>query len=113
MSGSEELDDFFNEFMNRQGRENKPRRMTLLGSGFIIDPAGYVVINNHVIADADEVTVLLHDDTELKATIIGRDEKTDLALLKVEAGKPLPAVNWGDSDQLRIGDWVMAIGNPF
>jgi serine protease Do len=113
MSGSEELDDFFNEFMNRQGRENRPRRMTSLGSGFIIDPAGYVVTNNHVIADADEVTVLLHDDTELKATIIGRDEKTDLALLKVEAGKPLPAVNWGDSDQLRIGDWVMAIGNPF
>ena len=113
MSGSEELDDFFNEFMNRQGRENKPRRMTSLGSGFIIDPAGYVVTNNHVIADADEVTVLLHDDTELKATIIGRDEKTDLALLKVEAGRPLPAVNWGDSDLLRIGDWVMAIGNPF
>jgi serine protease Do len=113
MSGSEELDDFFNEFMNRQGRENKPRRMTSLGSGFIIDPAGYVVTNNHVIADADEVTVLLHDDTELKATIIGRDEKTDLALLKVEAGKPLPAVSWGDSDNMRIGDWVMAIGNPF
>ncbi len=113
MSGSEELDDFFNEFMNRQGRENKPRRMTSLGSGFIIDAAGYVVTNNHVIADADEVTVLLHDDTELKATIIGRDEKTDLALLKVEAGHPLPYVKWGDSDQLRIGDWVMAIGNPF
>jgi serine protease Do len=113
MSGNEEMDEFFNEFMNRQDHENRPRRMTSLGSGFIIDSAGYVVTNNHVIADADEVTVLLHDDTELKATIIGRDEKTDLALLKVEAGHPLPSTNWGDSDELRIGDWVMAIGNPF
>ena len=108
-------EDFFKDFFDRQGRspDAPPRRAQSLGSGFVIDSSGYVVTNNHVIADADEVTVLLHDDTELKATIIGRDEKTDLALLKVEAGKPLPAVNWGDSDQLRIGDWVMAIGNPF
>jgi serine protease Do len=113
MSGNEELDDFFNEFMNRQDQEQRPRRMTSLGSGFIIDSTGYVVTNNHVIADADEITVLLHDETELKATLVGRDEKTDLALLKVDAGRPLPATNWGDSDQLRIGDWVMAIGNPF
>lgn len=113
MSGNEELDDFFNEFMNRQDREQRPRRMTSLGSGFIIDSTGYVVTNNHVIADADEITVLLHDETELKATLVGRDEKTDLALLKVDAGRPLPSTSWGDSDELRIGDWVMAIGNPF
>ena len=110
----QDLDDFFRDFLNREGaRHEQPRRMTSLGSGFIIDPAGYIVTNNHVIADADEITVLLHDNEELKATIVGRDEKTDLALLKVEAKKPLPAVNWGDSDALRIGDWVMAIGNPF
>jgi len=113
MSGNEELDDFFNEFMNRQDREQRQRPMTSLGSGFIIDPSGYVVTNNHVIADADKITVLLHDETELQATLVGRDEKTDLALLKVEAGRPLPSTNWGDSDELRIGDWVMAIGNPF
>jgi serine protease Do len=113
MSGNEELDDFFNEFMNRQDREQRQRPMTSLGSGFIIDSTGYVVTNNHVIADADKITVLLHDDTELQATLVGRDEKTDLALLKVDAGHPLPSTNWGNSDELRIGDWVMAIGNPF
>jgi serine protease Do len=113
MTGDEELDQFFKEFFDRQRRNNQPRRMTSLGSGFIIDASGYIVTNNHVIAEADEVTVRLHDDTELKATIVGRDEKTDLALLKVDAKHPLPALEWGDSDTLRIGDWVLAIGNPF
>jgi serine protease Do len=113
MTGNEEFDEFFKEFFDRQEQENRPRRMTSLGSGFIIDSSGYIVTNNHVIADADEVTVVLHDDTELKATIVGRDEKTDLALLKVDAGRSLPATDWGSSDELRIGDWVMAIGNPF
>jgi serine protease Do len=113
MTGNEEFDEFFKEFFDRQEQENRPRRMTSLGSGFIIDSSGYIVTNNHVIADADEVTVVLHDDTELKATIVGRDEKTDLALLKVDAGRSLLATDWGSSDELRIGDWVMAIGNPF
>ena len=100
--------------MPKSGRpEAQPRKATSLGSGFIIDPAGYVVTNNHVIADADEITVILHDDTNLKAEVIGRDTKTDIALLKVKTDKPLSAVTWGDSDAARVGDWVLAIGNPF
>jgi len=111
---AENLDDLFRQFLDRQdGERVKPRKATSLGSGFIIDPSGYIVTNNHVIENAEEVVVVTHDNQELKAKIIGRDEKTDLALLKVDAGKPLPAVQWGDSGQLRIGDWVLAIGNPF
>jgi serine protease Do len=113
----QDLEEMFRDFLDRrdgqQPDQQKPHGGTSLGSGFIIDPAGYIVTNNHVIEDAEEVKVLTHDNEELKATIVGRDEKTDLALLKVEAGHPLPAVNWGDSEALRIGDWVMAIGNPF
>jgi serine protease Do len=111
------FEEFFKDFMERQGHGEKPdappRRATSLGSGFIIDPAGFVVTNNHVVAEADEISIVLHDDTTLKATLVGRDVKTDLALLKVEAKKPLPSVQWGDSDQTRVGDWVLAIGNPF
>jgi serine protease Do len=106
--------DFFDHGLPRSGRpEAQPRKGTSLGSGFIIDPAGYVVTNNHVIADADEITVILHDDTNLKAEVVGRDTKTDIALLKVKSDKPLPAATWGDSDVARVGDWVLAIGNPF
>jgi serine protease Do len=90
-----------------------PRKATSLGSGFIIDPGGYIVTNNHVIADADQITVILHDNTNLKATVVGRDTKTDIALLKVKTDKPLPATVWGNSDAARVGDWVLAIGNPF
>ena len=108
------FEQFFRDFMNRQrGPNQAPRRQTSLGSGFIIDPTGYIVTNNHVIDGADEISVKLHDNTELPAKLIGRDPKTDLALLKVETSKPLPAVAFGDSDKARIGDWVMAIGNPF
>jgi serine protease Do len=106
--------DFFDHGMPRSGRpEAQTRKTTSLGSGFIIDPAGYVVTNNHVIADADEITVKLHDDTDLKAELVGRDTKTDIAVLKVKTDKPLSAVTWGDSDTARVGDWVLAIGNPF
>ena len=90
-----------------------PRRVNSLGSGFIIDAAGLVVTNNHVIAEADEISVILNDGTTLKATLIGRDTKTDLALLKVTPTAPLKAVKFGDSDKLRLGEWVIAIGNPF
>jgi len=109
------FEEFFKEFFDRQQREHKARKVTSLGSGFIIDPAGYIVTNNHVIANADEITVILEDDgsTNLKAKVVGRDSKTDLALLKVEAGHPLPSVKFGDSDKARVGDWVVAIGNPF
>jgi serine protease Do len=112
------FEEFFKDFMDRQGKgkggqDQVPRHATSLGSGFIIDPAGFVVTNNHVIEDADEITVILHDDTRLTAKLIGRDAKADLALLKVESPKPLPSVAWGDADKTRVGDWVLAIGNPF
>ncbi|TDQ78853.1 serine protease Do [Dongia mobilis] len=111
----QDLDEMFREFLDRQegNQPRPPRRATSLGSGFVIDPAGYIVTNNHVIENAEEITVITHENEELKATLVGRDEKTDLALLKVESTKPLQAVKWGDSDSLRIGDWVLAIGNPF
>jgi serine protease Do len=109
----DELDQFFKEFFDKQSKPSQQRRAMSLGSGFVIDPAGYIVTNNHVIADAEAIKVRLHDDTELDAKVVGRDEKTDLALLKVESKTPLTALKWGDSDQTRIGDWVLAIGNPF
>jgi serine protease Do len=116
------FEEFFKNFFDHQqgghgGEQGKPeaelRRTTSLGSGFIIDASGYVVTNNHVINDADEITVILHDNTNLKATLVGRDTKTDLAVLKIDAHEPLTAVTWGDSDTARVGDWVLAIGNPF
>jgi serine protease Do len=114
------FEEFFEEFFkNRRGQggpggaPQTPRRVNSLGSGFIIDASGLVVTNNHVITDADEVSVILNDGTTLKAEIVGRDTKTDLALLRVKADKPLKAVKFGDSDKLRLGEWVIAIGNPF
>ena len=113
------FEDFFKDFFkhNHPGGKGQPqaetRKATSLGSGFIVDPAGYVVTNNHVIADADSITVILHDNTNLKAEIVGRDTKTDIAVLKIKSDKPLTAVPWGDSDKSRVGDWVLAIGNPF
>jgi serine protease Do len=108
------FEEFFKDFMERQMRPDAPpRKITSLGSGFVIDPSGVVVTNNHVIADADEITVILQDNTQLKATIVGRDAKTDIAILKVKADKPLTAVKIGNSDNARIGDWILAIGNPF
>ena len=114
-----QLDELFRDFFNRRGqgdpqnRERGPRRVNSLGSGFIIDPSGIVVTNNHVISEADEITVILNDGARLKAEIIGRDQKTDLALLRVKPDKPLKAVTFGDSEKLRLGEWVIAIGNPF
>ena len=93
----------------RRSRARRPRSAPASSS----TPAGYVVTNNHVIADADEITVILHDDTNLKAELVGRDTKTDIAVLKVKTDKPLTAASWGDSDEARVGDWVLAIGNPF
>ncbi len=113
------FEEFFDEFFkNRRGQGGPnggqtPRRVNSLGSGFIIDASGLVVTNNHVIADADEINVILNDGTTLKAEIVGRDTKTDLALLLVKPDKPLKAVKFGDSDKLRLGEWVIAIGNPF
>ena len=84
-----------------------------LGSGFIIDAAGYIVTNNHVIANAEKVTVIFQDNSRHTAKVIGRDEKTDIALLKVDTGRELPYVTWGNSDNAKVGDWVVAVGNPF
>ncbi len=88
-------------------------QMTSLGSGFVIDPSGIIVTNNHVIEGADEITVNFPDGLSLKAEIVGKDEKTDLAALRVKSDKPLASVPFGDSNVLKVGDWVMAIGNPF
>jgi serine protease Do len=117
------MEEFFEEFFkNRRGQggggggdnpDRAPRRINSLGSGFIIDPSGLVVTNNHVIADADEINVILNDGTKLPAELVGKDTKADLALLRVHYDKPLKAVAFGDSDKLRLGEWVIAIGNPF
>jgi len=107
------FEEFFRDFFDRSRPQQQQRRATSLGSGFIIDPKGIVVTNNHVIQDAEEISVILHDDTRLTATVVGRDTKTDLAVLKVESKQPLPSVKFGDSGSLRVGDWVLAIGNPF
>jgi len=114
--GEESFEELFREFFERRGEglpTPRQRRQSSLGSGFVIDAAGYIVTNHHVVEGADEITVRLHDNTSLRATLIGTDDKTDLALLKVESPRPLPAARWGDSDSARVGDWVLAIGNPF
>ena len=108
--------DFFDEFFNDRGDNNRAprsRRVQSLGSGFVIDPKGIIITNNHVIADADEITIDFRDGSKLKAEVVGTDPKTDIAILKVEPEAPLQAVSFGDSRASRIGDWVMAIGNPF
>jgi serine protease Do len=111
------LDELFRDFFGEKGGHGGPNssapRVASLGSGFIIDPSGLVVTNNHVIANAEQITVTLSDDTTLQAEVIGRDSVTDLALLKVDAKAPLPAAMWGDSSKTKVGDWVLAIGNPF
>ncbi len=112
------FEQLFRDFLERNHRNHDnpqapPRKMQSLGSGFIIDPKGIIVTNNHVIEGADEITVTLQDGTTLKATLVGRDTKTDLAVLKVAPDNPLPALQFGDSDHSRVGDWVLAIGNPF
>ena len=110
----ESIEELFRDFLERRGQEPpQRRRASSLGSGFVIDATGFIVTNHHVIEGAEEITVRLHDDSTLQATLIGSDKETDLALLKVETDKPLPSASWGDSSKARIGDWVMAIGNPF
>lgn len=107
--------DFFDEFFKGQGSDgsNRQRTVNSLGSGFVVDPSGIIVTNNHVIEGADDIEINFANGSKLKATLMGRDTKTDLAVLKVESAKPLAFVPLGDSRKMRIGDWVMAIGNPF
>src|ERR1700682_4593776 len=117
------FDDFFKNRRGGPGGNSKggdrggdlqPRKTNSLGSGFIVDTAGIAVTNNHVIADADEINIIMNDGTKIKAELVGVDKKTDLAVLKfTPPAKPLVAVKFGDSDKLRLGEWVIAIGNPF
>ena len=106
------LEDFFRDFMDRNRDGQRPRRSQALGSGFVISEDGYIVTNNHVIAKADEVVVEFLSGQTLTAKVVGKDPKVDIALLKVESDEPLPFVQFGDSDVMRVGDWVLAIGNP-
>jgi len=110
-----EFKDFFEQYRgeDKGGNGAPARKMYSLGSGFVIDPDGYVLTNNHVVADADEVLVKFQDDKQYKAKIVGKDKSTDIALLKIDAGKKLPFLHFGDSDKVRVGDWTIAIGNPF
>src|SRR5438034_1890490 len=120
------FEEFFDDFFkNRRGPgggskggdkngDLQPRKTNSLGSGFIVDTSGIAVTNNHVIADADEINIIMNDGTKIKAELVGVDKKTDLAVLKFKPpAKPLVAVKFGDSDKLRLGEWVIAIGNPF
>jgi serine protease Do len=117
------FDEFLRRFFDQQNQNGQRHlfpqipggqaRRIALGSGFIIDPSGYVVTNSHVVGDASKVEVTLQDDAKYPAKIIGRDPKTDIALLKIKADKPLPYVTFGDSSTAQVGDWVMAVGNPF
>src|SRR5271156_2921789 len=114
------FEEFFDDFFKNHrggpgggGGDLQPHKTNSLGSGFIVDTAGIVVTNNHVIADADEINVIMNDGSKFKAELVGVDKKTDLAVLKFKPTKPLVAVKFGDSDKLRLGEWVIAIGNPF
>jgi len=120
------FEEFFRDFLERNrppgqaqpgppGRQQPPpsRRGQSLGSGFVIDASGIIVTNNHVIEGADEINVVLHDNTTLRATLVGADPRTDIAILRVTPERPLPFVAFGDSDAAQVGDWVLAIGNPF
>jgi serine protease Do len=102
-------EDFYERYLRRRPREEARAS----GSGVIVDPAGYILTNNHVIENAQDITVRLSDSRKFTATLVGRDPKTDLAVLKVDAPVPLPAAEMGDSDRLRVGQWMIAIGNPF
>ena len=109
------FEEFFDDFFQKRGGKSPPdRKISSLGSGFVIDPEGLIATNNHVIEGADEIVINFHDGTKLKVDkVIGRDTKTDIALLKVTPKKPLKAVPLGSSAKMAVGDWVMAIGNPF
>ena len=106
------FEDLFRDFQDRNGGKGAPRNSSALGSGFVISSDGYVITNNHVIEDADEIRIEFRDGMELEAKVVGVDKNIDIALLKVEHEDELPFVQFGDSDISKVGDWVMAVGNP-
>jgi hypothetical protein len=110
--GGTPFDQFMRRFFNNPLR-NPGEKTMALGSGFVIDPAGYVVANNHVVANAQKVNVTFQDNIQRQAKVLGHDERTDLALLKLDTNQQLPYVTWGNSDDAKVGDWVVAVGNPF
>src|SRR5207253_5850244 len=119
------FEDYLRRFFDeRRGGQSGPRRFPegpdeggakriALGSGFIIDPSGLIVTNNHVVGEAAKVEIILQDNSKYPASVVGRDDRTDIALLKIKADKPLPYVQFGDSSAAQVGDWVIAVGNPF
>jgi serine protease Do len=117
--GNSPFDQFLKRFFENPlvpgapGAGQHGEKIVAVGSGFIIDPDGYIVTNNHVAGSADKITVILQDNTRHTAKLIGHDEKTDLALIKIDAKQQLPYVSWGNSDDAKVGDWVVAVGNPF
>ena len=110
------FDDMFEQFFKNHGQNGeapRPHKSSSLGSGFVIDASGIVITNNHVVGDANDIMVIFTDGRKLKAEIIGKDPKVDVAVLRVKSDKPLKTVKFGDSDKMRVGDPVMAVGNPF
>ena len=112
--GGTPFDQFLRRFFQGPLSPSVPgEKIMALGSGFVIDPSGYIVTNNHVVANAEKVTVIFQDGSRHQARVVGRDKRTDLALLKVHTDRKLPYVTWGNSDDVHVGDWVVAVGNPF
>lgn len=112
-TGASPLEELLRRLIERQRGSPSDLQRTSVGSGFIIDAAGYIVTSDHVVENAGKITVMSQDNREQEAKIVGRDALTDLALLKIAADHPLPHVSWGDSDAARVGDWVLAVGSPF
>ena len=108
-----ETDPRFREFFQQMPRQRQSPERTGMGSGFIVESSGIIVTNNHVVADADEIVVRLHDGREFKGSGIRTDPRTDLAIIRIDAGEPLQALRFGDSDGIAVGDWVIAVGSPF
>ncbi len=106
------LEDFFRRFGSPDRGDRGPRSVTAAGSGFVIDPRGFVITNNHVVENARRIEVILYDETRFTAEVVGRDPRTDLALLKIEGAENLTGLTFGNSDAMRVGEWVIAIGNP-
>ncbi len=111
--GQPPFNEFFEEFFRDRAMPKRGQKVSSLGSGFVIDASGIIITNNHVVEQADEITVNFADGSKYEATLLGRDPKTDLAVLTIKVSKPLPYVPIGNSDKARVGDWVVAVGNPF